>query len=201
MPYSRRERAEKTVSSITVGMTAIGKCGRSSGTLKLAHKRRWTALRQFPAKLDSILVAALWHVFSRAGAMVRARLAFQVMAAFRFEEASAVKLATALEYFHVPITDDQWANAAKERINAHAVDHLSHLWRCFRTHEQQTRPTNVIREVTGQNPQTLEEFFRQISNSSILRISSVVAEMSLKDSASPSVCTQRLASHRRADPG
>ena len=61
---------------------------------------------------------------------------------------------------YVPITDEQWADAVKERINAHAVDHLSHLWRYFRTREQQTRPTNVIREVTGQNPQTLEEFFR-----------------------------------------
>jgi hypothetical protein len=32
-----------------------------------------------------------------------------------------------LEY--VPITDEQWADTVKERINAHAVDHLSHLWR------------------------------------------------------------------------
>lgn len=61
---------------------------------------------------------------------------------------------------YVPITDEQWADAAKERINAHAVDHLSHLWRYFRTREHQSRPTDVIREVTGRNPQTLEEFFR-----------------------------------------
>jgi uncharacterized protein YbjT (DUF2867 family) len=61
---------------------------------------------------------------------------------------------------YVPITDEQWANGVRERINAHAVDHLSHLWRYFRTREHQTRPTDVIREVTGRNPQTLEEFFR-----------------------------------------
>ncbi len=61
---------------------------------------------------------------------------------------------------YVPITDEQWANAVKERINPHAVDHLSHLWRYFRTREQREQPTDVIREVTGRNPQTLEEFFR-----------------------------------------
>jgi uncharacterized protein YbjT (DUF2867 family) len=61
---------------------------------------------------------------------------------------------------YAPITDEQWASVVKERINPHAVDHLSHLWRYFRTREHQIRPTNVIREVTGRNPQTLEEFFR-----------------------------------------
>jgi uncharacterized protein YbjT (DUF2867 family) len=61
---------------------------------------------------------------------------------------------------YVPITDEQWADAVKERINAHAVDHLSHLWQYFRTREQQSLPTNVIYEVTGRNPQTLEEFFQ-----------------------------------------
>jgi uncharacterized protein YbjT (DUF2867 family) len=61
---------------------------------------------------------------------------------------------------YVPITDEQWADAAKERINAHAVDHLSHLWRYFRTREYQAKPTDVIQEVTGRNPQTLEEFFQ-----------------------------------------
>lgn len=61
---------------------------------------------------------------------------------------------------YVPITDEQWANAVKERINVHAVDHLSHLWRYFRSREHQTQPTDVIREVTGRDPQTLEEFFR-----------------------------------------
>ncbi|WP_263416356.1 NmrA family NAD(P)-binding protein [Terriglobus albidus] len=61
---------------------------------------------------------------------------------------------------YVPITDEQWADAVKERINAHAVDHLSHLWRYFRTREHQTKPTDVIQRVTGRNPQALEEFFQ-----------------------------------------
>lgn len=61
---------------------------------------------------------------------------------------------------YVPIPDEQWADAAKERINAHAVDHLSHLWRYFRTREHQAKPTDVIQKVTGRNPQTLEEFFQ-----------------------------------------
>src|SRR5580658_2189588 len=33
---------------------------------------------------------------------------------------------------YVPITDEQWAEAVKERINPHALDHLTHLWQYFR---------------------------------------------------------------------
>jgi uncharacterized protein YbjT (DUF2867 family) len=33
---------------------------------------------------------------------------------------------------YVPITDEQWVGAVKERINPHALDHLTHLWRYFR---------------------------------------------------------------------
>jgi uncharacterized protein YbjT (DUF2867 family) len=61
---------------------------------------------------------------------------------------------------YVPITDAQWAEAMKERINRHALDHLSHLWQFFRECERHYQPTNAIRAVTGRNPQTLEEFFR-----------------------------------------
>jgi uncharacterized protein YbjT (DUF2867 family) len=61
---------------------------------------------------------------------------------------------------YVPITDEQWADAVKERINPHAVDHLSHLWRYFRTREHQVKPTSTVREVTGREPLSLEEFFR-----------------------------------------
>jgi uncharacterized protein YbjT (DUF2867 family) len=64
------------------------------------------------------------------------------------------------EIRYVPITDEQWADAVKERINPHAPDHLSHLWQYFRTSEQQVQTTDTIRAVTGRNPQTLEEFFR-----------------------------------------
>jgi uncharacterized protein YbjT (DUF2867 family) len=61
---------------------------------------------------------------------------------------------------YVPITDEQWADAVKERINPHAVDHLSHLWRYFRTREHQVKPTSTVREVTGRELLSLEEFFR-----------------------------------------
>jgi uncharacterized protein YbjT (DUF2867 family) len=61
---------------------------------------------------------------------------------------------------YVAITDEQWANAVKERINPHALDHLTHLWQYFRRGEQRFQVTDAIRTVTGRNPQTLEEFFR-----------------------------------------
>ena len=61
---------------------------------------------------------------------------------------------------YVPITDEQWAQAVKERINPHAIDHLPHLWQYFRKGEERFRTTDTVRAVTGRNPQTLEEFFR-----------------------------------------
>jgi uncharacterized protein YbjT (DUF2867 family) len=61
---------------------------------------------------------------------------------------------------YVPITDEQWAEAVKERMNPHALDHLTHLWQYFRNSKERRQPTTTIREVTGRNPQTLEEFFR-----------------------------------------
>ena len=61
---------------------------------------------------------------------------------------------------YVAITDEQWANAVKERINPHALDHLTHLWQYFRRGEQRFQATDAIRTLTGRNPQTLEEFFR-----------------------------------------
>jgi len=60
---------------------------------------------------------------------------------------------------YVAITDEQWAHAVKERINPHALDHLTHLWQYFRTGAERFRPADAIRAVTGRNPQTLEEFF------------------------------------------
>jgi len=60
---------------------------------------------------------------------------------------------------YVPITDEQWADAVKERINPHALDHLSHLWQYFRNSKEQRQTTDAIRAVTGRDPQTLEEFF------------------------------------------
>jgi uncharacterized protein YbjT (DUF2867 family) len=61
---------------------------------------------------------------------------------------------------YVPITDEQWAEAVKARINPHALDHLTHLWQYFRKGDAHHRATDTVRSVTGRNPQTLEEFFR-----------------------------------------
>jgi uncharacterized protein YbjT (DUF2867 family) len=62
---------------------------------------------------------------------------------------------------YVAITDEQWANAVKERLGPHALDHLSHLWQNFRKGEERYQTTDAIRAVTGRNPQTLEQFFRE----------------------------------------
>ena len=61
---------------------------------------------------------------------------------------------------YVPITDEQWAEAVMERINPHALDHLTHLWQFFRRGEEHYQATDAVRVVTGQDPQTLEQFFR-----------------------------------------
>jgi hypothetical protein len=62
---------------------------------------------------------------------------------------------------YVAITDEQWANAVKERFGRHTLDHLTHLWRTFRKGAEGCQPTDAIRMVTGRNPQTFEEFFRE----------------------------------------
>jgi uncharacterized protein YbjT (DUF2867 family) len=61
---------------------------------------------------------------------------------------------------YVPITDEEWAQAVKEQVNPHALDHLTHLWQYYRKSEQHYQTSNTVRTVTGRNPQTLEEFFR-----------------------------------------
>jgi uncharacterized protein YbjT (DUF2867 family) len=66
---------------------------------------------------------------------------------------------------YVDITDEQWIEGMRGRINPHALDHLSHLWRYFRSSErlndEETRSvTDTIRTVTGGRAQTLEDFFR-----------------------------------------
>lgn len=66
---------------------------------------------------------------------------------------------------YVGITDEQWAEAMRGHINPHALDHLSHLWRYFRSTERRTAEeargvTDTIRTVTGGRAQTLEDFFR-----------------------------------------
>jgi uncharacterized protein YbjT (DUF2867 family) len=61
---------------------------------------------------------------------------------------------------YVAITDEQWANAVKERINPHALDHLGHLWQAFRRGEDRYHVTDTIRAVTGRDPLTLADFFK-----------------------------------------
>jgi uncharacterized protein YbjT (DUF2867 family) len=75
---------------------------------------------------------------------------------------------------YVPITDEQWAEAVKERINPHALDHLTHLWQYFRNTEEHFAPTGTVLEITGRNPQTLEEFFR--ANAESFRSAGSVAQ-------------------------
>jgi uncharacterized protein YbjT (DUF2867 family) len=66
---------------------------------------------------------------------------------------------------YVPITDKQWTERVKERINPHALDHLTHLWQYFRKNEERYRTTDTVRVITGRDPQTLEEFFRANADS------------------------------------
>jgi hypothetical protein len=52
----------------------------------------------------------------------------------------------------------------KGRINPHALDHLSHLWRYFRSAERRSdeearHVTDTIHAVTGRRAQTLADFF------------------------------------------
>jgi uncharacterized protein YbjT (DUF2867 family) len=66
---------------------------------------------------------------------------------------------------YVDITDHQWAEAMRDHINPHALDHLSHLWRYFRSTESRNDEeargvTDTIRTVTGSRAQTMEDFFR-----------------------------------------
>ncbi len=62
---------------------------------------------------------------------------------------------------YVAIANEQWANAVNDWLGPHALDHLTHLWQTFRRGEEAYQATDAIRMVTGRNPQTLEEFFRE----------------------------------------
>jgi uncharacterized protein YbjT (DUF2867 family) len=115
-------------------------------------------------------------VFPLAGAEDVARVAATLLASSDVPAAKAYTLVsevlTARQIFdtlgkaigrpirYVPITDEQWADAVKERINAHALDHLSHLWKYFRNGHVRRRVTSTVYEVTGSAPQALEEFFQ-----------------------------------------
>ena len=48
----------------------------------------------------------------------------------------------------------------KERVNPHALDHLTHLWQYLRKGKERFQATTDIGVVTGRDPLTLEAFFR-----------------------------------------
>jgi nucleoside-diphosphate-sugar epimerase len=50
---------------------------------------------------------------------------------------------------YVPITDEQWTEAVKERINPHALDHLTHLWQYFRKTEERYQTSDTVRVITS----------------------------------------------------
>ena len=59
---------------------------------------------------------------------------------------------------YVDITDEQWADAVKGHLNPHALDHLSDLWRYFRSSEKRSEEarsvTDAVGTVTGSDAQT-----------------------------------------------
>jgi uncharacterized protein YbjT (DUF2867 family) len=64
------------------------------------------------------------------------------------------------------ITDEQWCKGAEARLNAHALEHLSHLWRGLRTRgtkkgEDDYIVTDAISILGGSAPKTLNEFIRE----------------------------------------
>ena len=72
------------------------------------------------------------------------------------------RIAEALRASHIK----PWRESSnKERLNPHALDHLTHLWQSFRKGERRYQSTDTIRAVTGRNPQALEEFFLANANS------------------------------------
>ena len=77
------------------------------------------------------------------------------------EITEALRRASGRPIRYVAITDEQWTNAVKERVNPHALDHLTHLWQYFRRGGERFQATDAIRVVTARDPQTLEEFFRE----------------------------------------
>ena len=68
-----------------------------------------------------------------------------------------------IKYVNIP--DERWVQAVQDRINRHALQHLSSLWRYFRTSgirkgEQGFKVSETIERLTGSGPQNLEQFFR-----------------------------------------
>jgi uncharacterized protein YbjT (DUF2867 family) len=75
----------------------------------------------------------------------------------------SVVLNRSIQYVNIP--DERWIRAVQDRINRHALEHLSSLWRFFRTSgikkgESGFKISAAIERLTGAGPQTLEKFFR-----------------------------------------
>jgi uncharacterized protein YbjT (DUF2867 family) len=64
-----------------------------------------------------------------------------------------------------PISDEDWRGGALAAgLNAHAVEHLSQLWRFFREsgpRSEYAGVTDAIEKLGGRRPKTLEEFLRE----------------------------------------
>jgi uncharacterized protein YbjT (DUF2867 family) len=93
--------------------------------------------------------------------------AFDLIAAIPTVKQIVGTLSTVLQrpIRYVGITDEQWAETVRGHLDLHALDHLSHLWRYFRSPERRSNEearavTDTIHAVTGRQAQTLEEFFR-----------------------------------------
>ena len=66
---------------------------------------------------------------------------------------------------YTDIPDERWIEALQDHINRHALEHLSSLWRFFRTSgigkgENGFKVSEAIERLIGEPPQTLEQFFR-----------------------------------------
>jgi hypothetical protein len=63
---------------------------------------------------------------------------------------------------YAAISDEQWrAGALGAGFNAHAVDHLSQLWRAIRSSVADYDVTDTIEQLGGSKPRTLEAFVRE----------------------------------------
>jgi hypothetical protein len=68
------------------------------------------------------------------------------------------------------ISDEEWRTGALARgVNAHAVEHLSQLWRTLRSFGLRPEParfqvTDTIETLGGAKPKTFEAFVREERN-------------------------------------
>ena len=79
------------------------------------------------------------------------------------------------EVRYAAISDEQWrAGALGAGFNAHAVDHLSQLWRAIRSSGADYDVTETIERLGGKPPRTFEAFVRE-ERSSLLSAAQAAA--------------------------